>query len=118
MKNIGGENNFASSRLVWPEQLPYGDRIKEQMYFVPKDYRYVMTPYKRILIQNGIGEEWEVLKSEQGEFIGCPVSQCWLTYNKSLGPNVDAVLFRHYYKRPEYRRPPNQVKKLWHSTIK
>ncbi|CAI6360416.1 unnamed protein product [Macrosiphum euphorbiae] len=103
------ENNFTSSRLVWPEQLPYGDRIIEQMYYVPKDYGYVMTPYKRILIQNGIGEDWEVLKSDQGEFIGCPVSQCWLTHNKSLGPDVDAVLFRHYYKRPEYRRPPNQI---------
>lgn len=50
---------------MWPEQLPYGDRIIEQMYYVPKDYRYAMTPYKRILIQNGIGVGWEVLKSDR-----------------------------------------------------
>ncbi|CAI6361162.1 unnamed protein product [Macrosiphum euphorbiae] len=103
------DNNFTYSRLVWPEQLPYGDRIKEQINYVPKDYRYSKTPYKQILIQTGIGHIWEILKPDQGEFFGCPVSQCWLTYNKSLGPDVDAVLFRHSYSRPEYRRPPNQI---------
>ncbi|XP_025192854.1 glycoprotein 3-alpha-L-fucosyltransferase A-like [Melanaphis sacchari] len=103
------DNKFTSSRLVWPEQLPRGDRIKEQLYYIPKGYKYLETPIKRILIYTGPGATWETLKADQGEFIGCPVSQCWLTLNKSLGPEVDAVMFRHFYKRPEYQRPPNQI---------
>lgn len=103
------DNKYANSRLVWPEELPDGDRIREQMFYVPKGYKYDTTPIIRILIHTGIGDVWERPKLDQGEFIGCPVSQCWLTVDKSLGSEVDAVLFRHYYKRPEYKRPPNQV---------
>ncbi|XP_026822101.1 glycoprotein 3-alpha-L-fucosyltransferase A-like isoform X1 [Rhopalosiphum maidis] len=103
------DNEFTSSRLVWPEQLPRGDRIIEQMYYVPKGYKYLKTPIKRILIYTGAGAAWEVPKSDQGEFFGCPVSQCWLTLNKSLGPEVDAVIFRHSYSRPKYWRPSNQI---------
>ncbi|KAE9544399.1 hypothetical protein AGLY_001578 [Aphis glycines] len=103
------DDKFTSSRLVWPEQLPGGDRIIEQMYYVPKGYKYLKTPIKRILIQTGAGADWETVKLNQGEFVGCPVSQCWLTLNKTLGPVVDAVLFRHSYSRPKYQRPPGQI---------
>jgi len=97
---------------VWPEQLPGGDRIIEQMYYIPKGYKYLKTPIKRILIQTGAGAAWEKPKLNQGEFVGCPVSQCWLTLNQTLGPEVDAVLFRHSYSPPTYQRPPGQVNKL------
>lgn len=107
---VVADNKFTSSRLVWPEQLPGGDRIIEQMYYVPKGYKYLKTPIKRILIQTGAGAAWETPKLDQGEFIGCPVSQCWLTLNQTLGPEVDAVLFRHSYDpAPTYQRPPEQI---------
>uniref|UniRef100_A0A2S2PJ48 Uncharacterized protein n=1 Tax=Schizaphis graminum TaxID=13262 RepID=A0A2S2PJ48_SCHGA len=70
------DNKFTSSRLVWPEQLPRGDRILEQMYYVPKGYKYLKTPIKRILIYTGPGASWEVPKLDQAEFFGCPMSQC------------------------------------------
>lgn len=87
----------------------YGDKIKEQLDYVPKDYDSEKTPIKRILIHTGLGSDWEKPKLDQGEFIGCPVSRCWLTVNRSLGPEVDAVIFRHEYSRPEFIRPSNQV---------
>lgn len=98
-----------SDRPVWPEQLPFGDRIKDQMVYVPEGYAYEETPIKRILLYNGVGQYWEVPKLDQGEFIGCPVAQCALTVNVSLGPEVDAILFRHRYFRPSFAKPPNQV---------
>lgn len=100
---------ITNSRKVWPEDLPEGDRIREQMHYVPEGYDYDKTPFKRILVQTGIGPFWEPFKLNQSEFIGCPVSQCWFTVDRSLGSEVDAVFFRHGYKKPEYERPLNQV---------
>lgn len=94
---------------MWPEDLPGGDRIREQMYYVPQGYEYDRTPIKRILVHTGMGPWWEPFHLNQSEFIGCPVSQCWLTVDRSLGSEVDAVLFRHNFEQPEYKRPPNQV---------
>lgn len=96
-------------RLVWPDQLRYGDRIRHQMVYVPNNYAYEKTPIKRILLYNGINPEWEVPRLDRGEFIGCPVRQCTLTIDRSVGSEVDALLFRHTYTRPSFKRPPNQV---------
>ncbi|XP_025425389.1 glycoprotein 3-alpha-L-fucosyltransferase A-like [Sipha flava] len=108
-------NKFTNSRLVWPDELPNGDRIKEQLYYVPAGYKYEMSRIKRILIHTGIGDVWEIPLLDQGEFIGCPVSQCWLTVNLSYGPEVDAVIFRHHYTRPTFNRPPNQIWIMHHT---
>lgn len=94
---------------MWPEELPIGDRIKEQIVYVPKGYNYENTPMKTVLIYTGLGSDWEVPKLDQEEFFSCAVSQCMLTVSKSLAPEVDAVIFRHSYSRPLYVRPPYQV---------
>lgn len=99
----------ANKRLVWPEQLPFGDRIKDQILYIPKGYKYENSPIKTILIYTGLGDVWEIPKLDQQEFFGCVVSQCSLTVNRSLAPEVDAVLFRHVYFRPSYKRPASQV---------
>ena len=112
MYRIDTNNKFTSSRLVWPDELPDGDRIKEQLYYVPDGYKFEKSPIKKILIATGIGNSWEIPLLDQGEFIGCPVSQCWITVDLSYGPEVDAVLFKHYYNRPTFNRPPNQVSQL------
>lgn len=102
-------NQLTNTKLVWPEEFPGGDRINEQLHYVPKDYKYDKAPIKQILMANGIGWFWEEVRLGQEEFIGCPVSQCWLTIDMSLGAEVDAVFYRHFYFRPEFERPPNQV---------
>ncbi|VVC30491.1 Hypothetical protein CINCED_3A003004 [Cinara cedri] len=56
-----------------------------------------------------MGASWERPLLGQGLFFGCPVSQCMLTINNSLAPQVDAVLFRHVYVPPSYKRPRNQI---------
>lgn len=95
--------------MVWPEELPVGDRIKEQIVYVPKGYKYEKTPIKTILIYTGLEPTWETPKLGQGEFFGCAVSQCVFTVNTSLAPMADAVLFRHFYNRPSFKRPKDQV---------
>jgi hypothetical protein len=96
-------------RSVWPEDLPDGDRIREQMFYIPFGYRHEKAPIKRILIYNHLNSDLNRPKLEQEEFAGCPVSRCSLTVNTSYGPEVDAVLFKHAYTRPEFKRPPHQV---------
>lgn len=95
--------------MVWPEDLPDGDRIREQMVYVPFGYQYEKAPIKRILMYTGVGSDSEEPKLGQEEFAGCPVSRCSLTMDTSYGPEVDAVLFKDAYTRPEFKRPPNQV---------
>lgn len=100
---------FANSRLVWPEELADGDRIVEQLFYVPKGYEYNRTPIKRILVRSGPDAAANPPRLDQAEFVGCPVSQCWLTADSSLGSDVDAVLFRQNYERPKFVRPAGQV---------
>ncbi|VVC38968.1 Hypothetical protein CINCED_3A006371 [Cinara cedri] len=38
------DNAFTSTRTVWLEELPVGDRVGEQMSYVPKGYKYDETP--------------------------------------------------------------------------
>lgn len=95
--------------MIWPEQLQFGDRIRSQMNYVPKGYDYEKSPIIRILLNNGLGSPWEIPRLDQAEFYGCPVSQCMLTVDRSLGSEVEAVLFRHFYNTPEWKRPPYQV---------
>ncbi|XP_050441785.1 glycoprotein 3-alpha-L-fucosyltransferase A-like [Adelges cooleyi] len=98
-----------SKRLVWPEELPYGDRIIEQILYVPDTYKKETAKLKTILLYNGIGSDWEIPRLDQGEFLDCPVSRCSLTVDKSLAPTADAILFRHSYERPQHKRNPNQI---------
>ncbi|XP_050520643.1 glycoprotein 3-alpha-L-fucosyltransferase A-like isoform X2 [Daktulosphaira vitifoliae] len=101
-------NNY-SRRLVWPEELSNGDRIMEQILFVPSNYNRETAPIKKILLYNGIGYSWEIPRLGQEEFIDCPVSSCSMTTDKSLAPLVEAILFKHKYNGSEHIRPPNQI---------
>lgn len=103
------DESLTGKRLVWPEQLPFGDRMRDQINYVPEGYAYEKTPVKTILIYTGLGEDWEKPRLGQAEFFGCAVNQCLITVNRTFGPDVDAVLFRHSYSRPSFKRPPNQV---------
>lgn len=96
--------------VVWPEQsINPVDRIKNQMSYVPKGYSYGKSPIKKILLYYGRGEEWELTQPDQLDFIGCPVSKCSFTTDKSLSTKVDVVFFRRNYARPPFERPTNQV---------
>lgn len=107
-------SNFANTRLVWPEELSDGDRIVEQLSYVPKGYRYDKTPIKQILIHTDAAYTGKLPNLGQAELVGCPVSQCWLTTDKSLGSVADAVLFVQNYTRPEFQRPSEQVSERPH----
>lgn len=98
--------------LVWPEQLPFGDRIRTQMDYVPKGYEYEKSPMIRILYYNGLSYIADYHRKGPVEFYGCPVSQCMLTDEKSLGSKVEAVIFHHDYHTPNWKRPSYQVSKL------
>lgn len=94
--------------LVWPNEQD-GDRIEEQLMFVPSKYQYDKTPMKKILLYNGL-VKWMV-KEGQDEFISkqCPVDKCLITSNSNESPEVDAILFRDYFSHPGHTKPAKQV---------
>lgn len=98
--------------MVWPEDLPVGDRIREQINYVPRGYKYENSPIKTILVFTGLGDVWEKPKLDQEEFFSCAINQCMLTENMSLAPEVDAVLFQHSYTSLLHERPLNQVSSI------
>lgn len=95
--------------MVWPEDLPVGDRIREQINYVPRGYKYENSLIKTILVFTSLEDAWETPKLDQEEFFSCTINQCMLTVNMSLAPEVDAVLFQHSYTSLSYERPSNQV---------
>lgn len=108
--SIIGTSTGTEDALVWPEQsINVVDRIKNQMNYVPKSYKYEKSPIKTILLYYGRGEDWEITQPDQVDFVGCPVNRCSFTTDRSLGSKVDAIFFRRNYTHPQFERPTNQV---------
>jgi len=87
------------SRL-WPEEEKGGDRVEEQLMFIPPNYRYENAPMKTILLYNGVSN-WMVDEG-QSEFLSndCPVNRCTLSFKTKLINSMDAILFREEFYDP------------------
>ncbi|KAL1512977.1 hypothetical protein ABEB36_002472 [Hypothenemus hampei] len=96
---------------LFPEQAD-GDRIVDQLLYVPEDYQGFDTPEKTILLFNGLGAWGQ--KSGTGTFHQCPVNRCSLTADRSKAANADAILFKDHVAYPGVERPMNQVWILYH----
>lgn len=95
-------------RIVWPNKQS-GDRVEEQLMFVPPNYQYDDAPLKTILLYNE-HIKWKV-KDGQSEFVSnCPVNRCTITTNKLDAPYVDAIIFRDQYVKPVHKKPDKQVR--------
>ncbi|CAI6362726.1 unnamed protein product [Macrosiphum euphorbiae] len=88
------------SRL-WPaEEKKGGDRVEEQLMFIPPNYQYENAPLKTILLYNGISN-WMVDEG-QSEFFSndCPVNRCTISTKTKLIYSMDAILFREEFYDP------------------
>ncbi|XP_056644935.1 glycoprotein 3-alpha-L-fucosyltransferase A-like [Diorhabda sublineata] len=98
-------NNRGPLRL-FPDQAD-GDRIVEQLMYVPEDYQGFDTPEKVILAYNGLGAWGQ--KSGPASFLGCPVSRCTLTDDRSKATVADAILYKDHFIHPGVNRPMKQI---------
>ncbi|KAF2900249.1 hypothetical protein ILUMI_05933 [Ignelater luminosus] len=91
---------------LFPEQMG-GDRITEQLMYLPGNYSDANSPQKVILVANGL----QVWHQEVGSvaFQECPVSRCTLTENRKMYKKADALLYKDYFVRPPAHRPSQQV---------
>ncbi|XP_050535701.1 glycoprotein 3-alpha-L-fucosyltransferase A-like isoform X1 [Daktulosphaira vitifoliae] len=94
---------------IWPKELKNGDRVEEQLMFVPPHYQYDDEPMKKILLFNGLSN-W-IVEEGQGVFItkSCPVNRCEITVKKSEAQHADAILFRDHFSHPGHRKSGRQV---------
>jgi len=94
----------------WPKEQKNGDRVEDQLMFVPSNYRYDDEPMKKILLYNGLSN-WMV-DDGQAVFISkqCPVNRCKITTKKSEAPDVDAILFRDHFSHPGHKKTGKQVR--------
>jgi len=88
-----------SSRL-WPEEKKGGDRLEEQLMFIPPNYKYENAPMKKILLYNSLSN-WMV-DIGQSEFLSndCPVNRCTISIKEKLFFSMDAILFRDEFNDP------------------
>ncbi|XP_066255401.1 glycoprotein 3-alpha-L-fucosyltransferase A-like [Euwallacea similis] len=91
---------------LFPEQAD-GDRVVDQLMYVPEDYQGYDTPEKTILLFNGMGTWGQ--KAGSATFHQCPVNRCSLTPDRSRAADADAILFKDHVAYPGYERPMNQV---------
>uniref|UniRef100_A0A2H8TYZ4 Fucosyltransferase n=2 Tax=Melanaphis sacchari TaxID=742174 RepID=A0A2H8TYZ4_9HEMI len=109
--NRAKKNTITGQRTtqVWPKEQKTGDRIENQLMFIPPNYRYDDEPMKTILLFNGLSN-WMV-EDGQNIFISkqCPVNRCTITSKKSEASNVDAILFRDHFSHPGHRKTGKQV---------
>ncbi|KAK9870704.1 hypothetical protein WA026_008276 [Henosepilachna vigintioctopunctata] len=99
------ENHRGHLRL-FPEQHE-GDRIEEQLMYVPEEYQDYETAEKLIVAYNGLGT-W-AQKPGTIAFHGCPVNRCSLTDDRTKAQDADAVLFKDHFIHPGGVRPKNQI---------
>ncbi|KAH8026071.1 hypothetical protein HPB51_015420 [Rhipicephalus microplus] len=94
---------------LWPHE-DSGDRIEQQLMFVPEDYKRNNTRIKKILLMRGLGG-WGDLPRGRAVFLRdkCPVDTCEIVTSQDEAPDADAVLFKDRFVAPKYRRPWNQV---------
>ncbi|XP_050515938.1 glycoprotein 3-alpha-L-fucosyltransferase A-like isoform X1 [Diabrotica virgifera virgifera] len=98
--------NYRGPPRLFPDQAD-GDRIVEQLMYVPEDYQGYDTPEKVILAYNGLGAWGQ--KSGSASFHGCPVNRCTLTDDRSKAADVDAILYKDHFIHPGVARPMKQI---------
>ncbi|RZF32646.1 hypothetical protein LSTR_LSTR004074 [Laodelphax striatellus] len=91
---------------LWPNEDKEGDRILDQLMFVPPDNGKPL-PMKTIRFVPGL-VIWEVNhpKGSPEPFVTCPVNRCKATTN-SL--DADALLFVDIFYDPRHHKPAKQV---------
>jgi hypothetical protein len=82
---------------LWPEEHMLGDRVEEQLMFVPPHYKYENAPLKNILLYND-HKNW-MIEDGQIEFLSndCPVDRCKIIRNTKYLYEADAVVFRNNF---------------------
>lgn len=99
---------------LWPEEEVGGDRVLNQLMFVPpEDAASGATKeknLKKILLYNGWAS-WGGLVPGQAVFQRekCPVDTCTLTDRHDEAATADAILFKDYFRHPDAPRPPRQI---------
>lgn len=96
---------------IFPEDDP-GDRVLEQLMYLPDNYEGYNSTEKVILVYNDLGD-WNNVKIKTGAFHGCPVNRCVLTDDKWRAVDADAIIFSDAFKHPGVYRPPNQLWMLY-----
>jgi len=96
---VDPETGVRVSRL-WPEEKRGGDRVEEQLMFIPPNYQYENAPMKKILLYNSISS-WMV-DIGQSEFLSndCPVNRCTISTTTKSIFSMDAILFREEFYDP------------------
>lgn len=109
---------------LWPEEEVGGDRVLNQLMFVPPEPSssddeapapealggQLKRKLKKILLFNGwaswggVSPGQAVFKREQ-----CPVDTCMLTDRQDDAGTADAILYKDYFRHPGVSRPPKQI---------
>ncbi|XP_023336037.1 glycoprotein 3-alpha-L-fucosyltransferase A [Eurytemora carolleeae] len=103
---------------IWPENLPFEDRIPEQLMYVPssvpENQEETETPLKKILLWNG-ASSWGGLVPGRGVFLKekCPVSSCVISSNRAEADSSDLILFKDHFSTPSMLRSSNQIWMLY-----
>ncbi|KAE8743619.1 hypothetical protein FOCC_FOCC010763 [Frankliniella occidentalis] len=98
---------------LWPEEEVGGDRVLNQLMFVPPEAKTEdASPkkLKKILLYNG-WSSWGGLTAGQTVFKRemCPVDTCTLTDRQDEAATSDAILYKDYFRHPGVPRPPRQI---------
>nr|CAH7741259.1 unnamed protein product [Callosobruchus chinensis] len=98
--------NYKGPPRLFPDEAD-GDRVVDQLMYVPEDYQGYDTPEKVILAYNGLSAWGQ--KPGGASFHGCPVSRCSLTDDRSKATDADAILYKDHFIHPGVPRPMHQV---------
>nr|CAH7741261.1 unnamed protein product [Callosobruchus chinensis] len=97
--------NYKGPPRLFPDEAD-GDRVVDQLMYVPEDYQGYDTPEKVILAYNGLSAWGQ--KPGGASFHGCPVSRCSLTDDRSKATDADAILYKDHFIHPGVPRPMHQ----------
>uniref|UniRef100_A0A182T609 Fucosyltransferase n=1 Tax=Anopheles maculatus TaxID=74869 RepID=A0A182T609_9DIPT len=104
------KTNKRLARLL-PSETSRGDRISNQLMFVPPNYETIKRKgkLKTILLYNGLSP-WNV-KAGRDVFLSskCPISTCAITAQREKASTADLVLYKDHYIPPSVPRSPYQI---------
>ncbi|XP_064480724.1 glycoprotein 3-alpha-L-fucosyltransferase A-like [Ornithodoros turicata] len=102
------------AQRLWPHQVPSGDRIVDQLMYMPQGYARNATKLKKIVLMYGLSG-WGDLPKGRSIFLRdkCPVDTCEILTSQDESPDADAILFKDRFTPPKHRRNPNQVWMLY-----
>ncbi|XP_058058186.1 glycoprotein 3-alpha-L-fucosyltransferase A [Anopheles bellator] len=104
------KTNKRLARLL-PSETSRGDRISNQLMFVPPNYETIKRKgkLKTILVYNGLSP-WNV-KAGRDVFLSskCPVSTCSITAQREKAATADLVLYKDHFIPPSVPRSPYQI---------